>query len=82
MSIVISSFRARLEATERELAREALQATNGAIVAAARLIGLHKSQMRRIVVRHHLEPMLKPAPRVTRANLEQSGNAAWRALGE
>ena len=79
--IILSSFRARLEATERELAIEALRATNGAIVAAARLCGLHKSQMRRIVVRYNLVNLLKPAPRVTRAS-EQCGNAAWRALGD
>ena len=82
MTVVLSSFRARLEVTERDLAVEALKVTDGGIVAAARLCGLHKSQMRRIVVRYHLENLLKPAPRVTRANLEQSGNAAWRALGD
>lgn len=78
MTIVLSSFRARLEATERDLAIEALRVSNGGIVAAARLCGLHKSQMRRIVVRYHLENLLKPAPRA-RVTL-QSGNAGWHAL--
>jgi DNA-binding NtrC family response regulator len=78
MSVILSSFRERLAAAERDLAIEALKVTDGAITAAARLCGLHKSQLRRIVVRHQLESMLRPA---SRANTEKHfGNAAWRAL--
>lgn len=78
MSVVLSSFRARLQRAEREFAVEALTITDGGITAAARLLGLHKSQLRRIVLRHELEGMLRPA---SRANTEKHfGNAAWRAL--
>lgn len=79
MSIVLSSFRARLQATERDLAIEALKATHGAIGSAARLCGLHPYQMRRIIDRHHLQdfvsrPLLRRGPR--------SGNALWLTLGD
>lgn len=80
MSVILSSFRARLEAAERDLAVEALAVTDGGICAAARLCGMHPFQMRRIVVRHSLQAMLKPAARVN-TNV-QHGNAAWRALGD
>ncbi len=75
MTIVLSSFRARIRAAEGTLAVEALQAAGGNLNAAAKLVGLHKSQLRRIIVRQGLIDLLKKhAPR--------SGNAAWRALGE
>lgn len=75
MTIVLSSFRARLHAAEREIAIEALTATHGAVNPAARLCGLHPSQLRRIIKRHNLQPHLsRHAPR--------GGNEAWRELGE
>jgi transcriptional regulator with GAF, ATPase, and Fis domain len=80
MSVVLSSFRARLEATERELVVEALAVTDGGICAAARMCGMHPFQMRRIVQRHQLQALLKPASRARPP--EQFGNAAWRALGD
>lgn len=76
--IILSSFRARLAATERDLAVEALMVTNGAILAAARLCGLDKSSFRRIVVRHHLEGLL--VNHSSGAGVARGGNAAWRAL--
>lgn len=79
MSIVLSSFRARLAAEERALAVEALAVADGSINAAARLTGLHRYQLRRIVVRHALQPMLK---RHSNAGQDLCGNAAWRALAD
>lgn len=79
MSVVLSSFRARLQATERDLAVEALKVADGSIHAAAKLMGLHPYQLRRIVVRHELLVMLK---RHTNAGRDLCGNAAWRALAD
>jgi len=79
MSVVLSSFRARLQATERELAIEALRVAGGGIKAAARLVGLDRSQMRRIVVRHELQNLLvSHSPGVGSV---RGGNDAWKALG-
>ena len=81
MSVILSSFRARLAATERETAIDALKVTNGGLCAAARLCGLPRSQFRRIILRYSLQSLLKPAPKMTQAN-RHMGNAAWQALGE
>lgn len=79
MSITLSSFRARLQATERDLTVEALTVADGSINAAARLTGLHRYQLRRIVLRHNLQPLLK---RHSNAGQDLCGNAAWRALAD
>ncbi len=79
MAVILSSFRARLQAAERENAVEALTACDGCITQAARLIGVHRYQLRRIVLRHHLEGMLK---RHSNAGQDLCGNAAWRALAD
>lgn len=79
MTIVLSSFRARQEVQERELAVEALKVCNGCVSAAARMCGLNRISFRRIVVRYNLQPLLKVG---SRANLTQRGNAAWRALAD
>lgn len=73
--IVLSSFRARIYALERDLATEALLSTHGAVNTAARLCGLHPFQFRRIIERHKLYGYIsRHAPR--------GGNEAWRALGD
>lgn len=77
--IILSSFRARLDAAERDLAIEALAAEHGSITRAARLVGLHRFQLRRIVVRHGLQHLLHQA---SRATFSEHGNAAWRALAD
>jgi transcriptional regulator with GAF, ATPase, and Fis domain len=77
--IILSSFRARQSQYERDLATEALSATKGAILAAARLCGLHPYQMRRIVKRHSLQSML--VNQSSGAGCAKSGNSAWRELG-
>jgi transcriptional regulator with GAF, ATPase, and Fis domain len=75
MTIILSSFRARMHVAERTLAVEALKATGGNVTAAALMVGLHHTQLRRIIERHQLAALVsRHAPR--------SGNAAWRALGE
>ncbi len=74
MSVVLSSFRARMQQTERDLATEALKVTGGSVKTAARLVGLHHTQFRRIIVRHSLQGLLCLNP-------ARSGNCAWRALG-
>ncbi len=79
MTTILSSFRARLARTERELAVEALTVTHGAITAAARLCGLHKSQMRRIVLRHGLQGLL--VNHSSGADEARGGNQAWKELG-
>jgi transcriptional regulator with GAF, ATPase, and Fis domain len=79
MTIVLSSFRARLHAAEREFAVEALTVADGSINQAARLTGLHRYQLRRIVVRHELQALLK---RHSNAGQDLCGNAAWRALAD
>lgn len=84
--IVLSSFRARLGAYERDLAAEALKVTHGGIIAAARLCGLHKSSMLRIVRRHGLQSLQQQAPRsrldYRDETADSGGNAAWKALGD
>lgn len=77
MTIILSSFRARLQAAERDLAVEALAVADGSINQAARLTGLHRSQLRRILERHGLTSMLR---RHSTAGMATGGNAAWRAL--
>lgn len=79
MSVVLSSFRARLHTAERDFAIEALKVADGSINAAARLTGLHRYQLRRIVVRHELQAMLK---RHSNAGQDLCGNAEWRALAD
>jgi transcriptional regulator with GAF, ATPase, and Fis domain len=79
MSVILSSFRARLQATERDLAVEALKVADGSINQAARLTGLHRYQLRRIVVRHNLQALLK---RHSNAGQDLCGNEAWRALAD
>jgi transcriptional regulator with GAF, ATPase, and Fis domain len=74
MTIILSSFRARLEATERDLAIEAIKASHGSVSAAARLCGLHPFQMRRIIERHDLQSYIDK-------HSARGGNLAWRALG-
>lgn len=78
MSIVLSSFRARLQATERDLAIEALTVTNGGMTAAARLMGVHKYQLRRVVLRHNLQAYVHAQP----LGRPAGGNEAWRALAD
>jgi transcriptional regulator with GAF, ATPase, and Fis domain len=78
-SIVLSSFRARQEAQERDLAVEALKVSDGCVSAAARLCGLNRISFRRIIVRYSLQSMLKAG---SRANRTLRGNAAWRALAD
>jgi transcriptional regulator with GAF, ATPase, and Fis domain len=75
--IILSSFRARQEMQERELAIEALKMANGYIKTAARLVGLHPSRFHDLVKRHGLQSFTnkKPFPRT-------GGNAAWRALAD
>ncbi len=73
--IVLSSFRARLDVTERELTVEALTTTHGCVKAAARLCGLHPWQMHRIIKRHALGSLVA-------THRARGGNDAWRALGE
>lgn len=75
MTVVLSSFRARLEAAERDYAVEALKATFGSVNSAARLCGLHPFQFRRIVERHGLQPLISK-------HAARGGNSAWRALGD
>lgn len=75
--IVLSSFRARLDAAERDLAVEALKVAHGSITQAARLTGLPRSQLRRVVLRHNLTALL-----VNHQSAARGGNAAWLALGD
>lgn len=79
MTVVLSSFRARQELQERDLAIEALKVCDGCVSAAARMCGLNRISFRRIVTRHSLQAMLKAG---SRANRTQRGNAAWRALAD
>lgn len=79
MSVVLSSFRARLHAAERDFAVEALKVADGSINHAARLTGLHRYQLRRIVVRHKLQALLTRASAKGKAI---GGNSLWRGLGE
>lgn len=79
MTVILSSYRARLEAAERDIAVEALKVADGSINHAARLMGLHPFQLRRIVVRHDLQGLLK---RHSNAGKDLCGNAAWRALAD
>jgi transcriptional regulator with GAF, ATPase, and Fis domain len=79
MTIVLSSFRARQEAQERELAVEALRVNDGCVSAAARMCGLNRISFRRIIIRYELQVMVK---RGSTANLTMRGNAAWRALAD
>lgn len=78
MTIILSSFRARLQAAERELAVEAVTVADGSINQAARLTGLHRSQLRRILQRHGLVSLLRS--HASHAGMATGGNAAWRAL--
>lgn len=73
MSVVLSSYRARMESTERQIIVEALQCSGGSVKPAARVIGLPASQLRRIIERLGLWTF-------TNANAARSGNAEWRAL--
>lgn len=75
MSIVLSSFRARLRAVERDLTVEALKATHGSVKPAARTIGLHPSQLRRLIERYNLQAMIS-------RHHARGGNGAWRSLGD
>lgn len=75
MSVVLSSFRARLEAAERELTVEALQATHGAVKPAARLCGLHPSILFRNIRKFGLRHLVS-------RHAARTGNDAWRALGD
>lgn len=75
MSVVLSSFRARLEAAERDLTVEALQATHGAVKPAARLCGLHPCILFRNIRRFNLKHLVS-------RHSARAGNAAWRALGD
>jgi len=77
--IIISSFRARQERQECDLAIEALKVAHGSIVEAARLCGLNRVSFRRIVRRYSLQALLKTG---SRANRTHRGNAAWRALAD
>lgn len=77
MTIVLSSFRARQDAYEREIATEALKASDGYMARAARLVGLHPSRFREIVKRHNLRPLLNREP-----FKRGGGNAAWRSLAD
>lgn len=76
MTIVLSSFRARLEATERDLVVEALTVSNGCLRQAARLTGLHRWQLRRLIIRHGLESLRHAG----HPGAPLKGNEAWRAL--
>ncbi len=69
-------FRVKILETERSLAVEFLTQADGCITQAAKLSGLHRSQLRRIVVRHALQKLLKP----NRPQVALHGNEAWRAL--
>lgn len=77
MSIVLSSFRARQERQERELAVEALKVGDGYVKRAARLVGLHPSRFQEIVKRHNLSGLLNK-----KRGRPAGGNAAWRALAD
>lgn len=77
--IVLSSFRARQEAHERDLAVEALKVADGSVTRAAALTGLHRAQLRRIVAKYKLLSLLK---RHNRTGKAIGGNAAWRSLAD
>lgn len=79
MTVVLSSFAERLKVAERDFAVEALKVADGSINAAAKLTGLHRTQLRRIVVRHELQPLLK---RHSNAGQDLCGNAEWRSLAD
>lgn len=72
----LTPFRTQILETERQLAVTYLTQADGCITQAAMLSGLHRSQLRRIVVRHALQALLKP----NRPQMATHGNAAWRAL--
>ena len=76
MTIVLSSFKARIETTERELVVEALTVSNGCVSQAARLTGLHRWQLNRIIYRHGLQALKHPG----KPGAPLKGNDAWRAL--
>lgn len=79
MTIVLSSYRARVEAAERETIKEALTVSHGVMAVAARTLGLHPWHLRKIVTRLDLKDMLR---RGTRRRIHNSGNAAWHALAD
>lgn len=65
-------------ALEKRCALRALKKHDGSITRAAKELGLHKWQLRRIVDRHGLQDQLR---RHTRPPVFQ-GNAAWHALAD
>ena len=75
MTIVLSSFRARMQATEKTLAIEALTISGGSVKPAARQVGLHHRQLWRIIRKYQLESLLN-------RHAARGGNAAWHALGD
>ena len=79
MTVILSSYRARVEAAERETIREALTVSHGVMAVAARTLGLHPWHLRKIVTRLGLKALLHPG---RRENLTKRGNAAWRALSD
>lgn len=72
------SFRDRIRDTERKLVIRALAKADGSITRAAKDLGLHKWQLRRMVDRHGLEEHLRKAKRPP----VYQGNAAWHALAD
>lgn len=72
MTIILSSFKARIEVTERTMIVEAMTAANGSVAKAAEISGLHPFQFRRILNRYNLKHLIIHRPKW--------GNQEWKAL--
>lgn len=71
-------FRERMMAAERKLTISYLTRADGSVNRAAQISGLHRSVIRRMVLRHHLEAYLQRAKRPP----VFKGNAAWHSLAD
>jgi transcriptional regulator with GAF, ATPase, and Fis domain len=75
---VAAPFRQELRQAERTLVIRYLQIAAGSVTRAAVLSGLHRAQIRRIVVRHGLQSLLRHDHD---AAWNVKGNQAWKELG-
>lgn len=59
---VLSSLKARIDSVERQTILEALEANHGHLCESARMLGLHRYQLRRLIDRHGLQSHIKLHP--------------------